>query len=91
MWILKNDSQNFNNTINNFLNERAESVRWLRSIDLSLLKNAYQHPKVGPVSGELLLTNWLAHDYLHFRQITKLKYDYLKSTAGQPLDYAGEW
>jgi hypothetical protein len=26
---------------------------------------------LGELSAEMFLTNWLAHDYLHFKQITK--------------------
>jgi hypothetical protein len=33
----------------------------------------------------------MAHDLLHIRQITKLKYDYLKYLSGQGLSYAGDW
>jgi hypothetical protein len=43
------------------------------------------------MSAGMLLANWLAHDYLHFRQITKLKYDYIKYRTGEDLAYAGTW
>jgi hypothetical protein len=39
----------------------------------------------------MFLHNWLAHDYLHIRQIIRIKYDYLKKTSGEILLYAGEW
>jgi hypothetical protein len=39
----------------------------------------------------LFLSNWLAHDYLHIRQIIKLKFDYLEKMTGEGLSYAGDW
>ena len=83
--------QNFEERVLAFLAERKNSIAWLRSLENPNWENAYIHPKVGAVRASLLLSNWLAHDYLHIRQITKLKYDYLKSICGEKLDYAGEW
>lgn len=83
--------QNFEETVIKFLQERTNSVEWLNSLTFPSWKNEYVHPKLGAMSAELLLANWLAHDHLHIRQITKLKYDYLKHSSGVRLDYAGEW
>ncbi len=83
--------QDYDLMINKFVAEREESLRWLQSLENPQWQHAYQHPKVGPVSAELIFTNWLAHDYLHVRQIIRLKYDYLKAHTTVPLDYAGEW
>ncbi len=43
------------------------------------------------MTAKMFLSNWLAHDYLHIRQITKLKYDYLKQLTNEDLNYAGNW
>ena len=83
--------QEFNATITGFLTERNASLAWLRGLDQAPWANAYQHPKVGAVSCELLLTNWVAHDLLHIRQLTALRYAYLKAHTTVPLDYAGTW
>ncbi len=85
------DSKDLVKTVSDFIDERNRSIQWLKSLKNPPFGNAYQHPKFGPISGRLLLANWLAHDYLHFRQIAKLKYDYLASTGGEKLDYAGTW
>ena len=82
--------QDFEFMLSQFLAERAETVKWLRGLKEPWWDNAYIHPKVGPVTARLLLTNWLAHDYLHFRQILKLKYGFLKADSGEKLDYAGD-
>jgi hypothetical protein len=73
------------------LHERKNSLEWLQSLDKSAWENIYHHPKLGPMSATLILNNWLAHDYLHIRQITYNKYHYLKSNSLTPLDYAGTW
>ena len=71
---------------------RLESVSWLEGLRNPRWENAYLHPKLGPMSAELFLSNWLAHDYLHIRQITRLKYAYLKEKmTGKDLGYAGIW
>lgn len=84
--------QDYDQTVSNFLAERKQSVEWLLSLKSPAWKNAHHHHKFGPLSAEMFLANWLAHDYLHIRQILKLRYHYLKHTATEvKLKYAGEW
>ena len=91
-WVTERNynSQNFNERLNKFLEERDQSISWLKSLINPKWDAAFVHPKMGPLTAYFFLINWLAHDYLHFRQITKQKYDYLL-TSGIRLDYAGEW
>jgi DinB superfamily len=81
----------YEETIHKFLLEREKSIAWLRSFQNPDWDRFYMHPKVGKVPARLLLKNWLAHDYLHFRQITRTRYEYLKTLGSEPVDYAGEW
>jgi len=92
-WVKERNykEQDYNKVLEKFLRERENSVNWLQSLNNPNWKNTYQHPKLGPMSAELFLTNWLAHDLLHIRQITRLKYDFLKAATGINLDYAGNW
>ncbi len=46
---------------------------------------------MGTITAGMFLYSWLAHDYLHIRQITKIKYDYLGITAPDNIAYAGNW
>lgn len=46
---------------------------------------------MGPISAELIMVNWVAHDLLHIRQINRLQYGYLAAHSSEPLDYAGAW
>ncbi|QQS30527.1 MAG: DinB family protein [Sphingobacteriales bacterium] len=92
-WVKKRDyyNQNYGEVLQNFLTERENSVKWLNSLQNPLWNNAYLHLQFGPLSAGLFLTNWVAHDFLHIRQITKLKYDLLGLWSDRPLIYAGEW
>ncbi len=83
--------QNYPDKLNDFLTEREQSVKWLQSLSNPQWDNAYEHPKFGKMTAKMFLSNWLAHDYLHIRQITKLKYDFLKQMTNEDLNYAGNW
>ena len=83
--------QDYQVMLSKFLQERDASIAWLSSLNNPEWDNAYDHPKVGPITARFLLTNWVAHDYLHIRQIIRIKYHYLQFQSGQSLDYAGEW
>lgn len=93
IWVTERNykDQNYNDILRKFLSERDKSVLWLQSLENPSWDNTYQHPKLGPMSTFLFLTNWLAHDYLHIRQIIRLKFDYLKATSKENLNYAGIW
>jgi hypothetical protein len=92
-WVSQRNymQQNFEEKIRQFTEERKQSIAWLESLSSPEWKNAYVHPKFGPLSAELFLANWLEHDYLHFRQILGVKHFYLKEKSGESLDYAGNW
>lgn len=83
--------QDFERMTLKFLAERKASADWLRSLESPKWDNVFQHSKFGAQSARMFLHNWLAHDYFHFRQFTRLKYAYLQTEGGQPLDYAGTW
>ena len=83
--------QDFEEMLAKFIKERERSLDWLQSLKEPKWENAYNHPKLGKMTAELFLTNWLAHDYLHMRQILNLKFAYLKQSTQESLDYAGNW
>ena len=93
VWVRERNyiGQDYNEVLKRFMDERDTSIKWLESIENPGWENTYHHPKLGPMSAELFLTNWLAHDYLHIRQIIKLKFNYLKEISSINLDYAGSW
>lgn len=83
--------QDYDEVVRTLLNERKESVKWLRSLDNPDWSLGFDHTTLGRLTAGLFLSNWLAHDYLHFRQINNLKYAYLKTQSDEDLTYAGNW
>jgi hypothetical protein len=83
--------QNYEDMVKTFLSEREASIAWLKELKKPNWNNSYQHPKLGKVTAKHYLDNWLAHDYLHVRQIIKQKFDYLTSQTNENLEYAGIW
>lgn len=80
-------------SVANFLLERERSIVWLHSLkekeidwDSKWTNTQFEMTAYG------FLINWLAHDYLHIRQINRMNYLYLKEKGGDTsLLYAGEW
>lgn len=92
-WVTSRNymQQDFEDKLDAFLQERTNSINWLRSLQNPNWNSTYEHPKMGKLRAQLFLDNWLAHDYLHIRQITAIKYRYLCSITKEPMDYAGNW
>lgn len=83
--------QDYHQMLGKFLAERQQSLKWLKALKNPQWDNSFEHPKLGTLKATYFLNNWLAHDYLHIRQILTLKFDYLKQQSEGGLDYAGVW
>ncbi|MEO0899310.1 MAG: DinB family protein [Bacteroidota bacterium] len=83
--------QDFEERIAAFLREREASLHFLEKHISSDWAQHIVHPRVGAIYPRDLMMNWLAHDYLHLRQITKLKYDMTSKLGGVDISYAGVW
>ncbi len=84
------NQRNLSESLDNFFGERSNSLRWLHGLDLPNWQATHHHPKMGPMSAELLLANWLAHDLFHIRQVNDLNFAYLEMEVSPvPLDYSG--
>ncbi len=92
-WVLKRDyiHQDYGLKVNEFLTERQSSLSYLKTLSDPQWTNYYEHPVLGNLDGNHFLTNWLAHDYLHIRQLTQRKYQYLQHMSGNDCSYAGVW
>jgi DinB superfamily len=78
-------------SLSNFLSERQKSLAWLRGLRTPSLENSHER-EAGSLRAGDLLASWLAHDYLHVRQLTRLHWQYLTAKADPFLtDYAGPW
>jgi hypothetical protein len=75
-----------------FMHERAQSLEWLAGLHDADWKASYSHPKLGNFTAASMLCAWAAHDLLHLRQIERILFQHLRSTAvPDRTDYAGEW
>ncbi|MCB9082030.1 MAG: DinB family protein [Lewinellaceae bacterium] len=92
-WVLERDyaSQSYADKVETFLRERERSVHYLEGLKHPDWSRVHQHPTLGPMSAQLFLVNWLAHDQLHLRQIIRYQYQYYQAGHQLPLDYAGDW
>ncbi len=86
------NTKDWDETVAGFLGERRKSIEWLRTLSVPDWDRLYHEPRPQPLRVGDLLTSWLAHDFLHMRQIVRLHF-----LAGEKLgapyktDYAGSW
>jgi hypothetical protein len=83
---------NLTEYLQNFLAEREKSISRLKTIESPAWENAHRHNEQLTLAAGDLLASWLAHDYLHIKQIIRLQYDYV-NLISEPFktDYAGKW
>lgn len=78
--------------VEDFLAERGASIVWLRSLRQPPLSNARSLNDAFTLRGGDLLMSWLAHDFLHLRQINELHYAWhARASAPWDVRYAGDW
>jgi len=80
-----------------FLKEREASIAWLKALgspDWDIKSTAAFGPlseKITLCAGDVLVS-WVAHDFLHIRQMNALLYAWnAKQAAPYSVDYAGGW
>ena len=91
-WVVRRNynNQDLKQSLQNFFEEREKSLLWLNRLDSPDWQATYHHPQMGPMSAELILANWLAHDLFHIRQTNDLLFDYLtKAVEPVSLNYSG--
>ena len=82
--------------LDGFLRERAESISWLETLTSPRWDNASQ-ATFGPnevyvfKAGDVFVS-WVAHDFLHIRQINELLFAWNEAQAAPfSVQYAGGW
>ena len=91
-WVTEREynKRDFDKSLKNFLNERDKSVLWLSQLSSPDLNLYYENPNFPRITAGDLLYSWLAHDYLHQRQIINIKLKHLKeSIKPYSIRYAG--
>jgi hypothetical protein len=78
-------------SLDNFLAEREKSLGWLRQLSSPNWQNSNEGPNGTLTAGDLL-ASWLAHDFLHIRQLARLHWQYV-GTVSNPYQttYGGPW
>ena len=84
-------AQDYEAKASEWLAEREKSLYWLQSLSNVDWNSTLHHPEMGNLSAYHFLANWMAHDYIHLRQIMKVKHAWLAHISGQELSYAGNW
>ena len=79
-------------SLQNFLDERNQSVAWLHNLRNPDWSASYTHPAGFTITAYDFLVNWAAHDLLHLRQLIELHYAWHRHQVGETsLAYAGDW
>lgn len=91
-WVVERryNQRDLEASFNDFLQERRYSLSWLKSLSSPAWETTYNHPEIAQLSAKDLLASWVAHDFLHIRQLTELHWQYL-SAKPYIVAYAGAW
>ena len=87
----KYNQRDLNESLENFLRERAASLSWLDSLGEVDWDTAYTRDGRTMRAGDMF-ASWVTHDHHHLRQLVEL-HRALTEQAVQPYDfgYAGDW
>ena len=78
-------------SLSDFVKEREKSLVWLRSLGEARWESVHLTTNGSRTAGDLL-ASWLAHDYLHIRQLTRLSWQHAGLIAApHRTEYAGPW
>lgn len=78
-------------SLDNFLQERKKSLKWLRELDSPDWQATYTTSHFSIRAGDMLAA-WVAHDLLHSRQLVELHYAWtVKQLQPYSARYAGPW
>jgi hypothetical protein len=93
-WVTERryQEQDLAENLEGFLTERQASLRWLRSLETPDWKRRHEHPRFGGMDAGELFAAWVAHDFLHIRQLAHLHHAYTAHLSDPfGTGYAGEW
>ena len=86
------NERDLGDSLTRFLAERQASLHWLRSLNNPQWDNQSTHPAGYIISAGDMLSSWLAHDFLHIRQLNELQYAYhVQNVVPYGVVYAGDW
>lgn len=83
--------QDYSSKAKDWVEQRNKSIEWLKSLDQPNWDSFLIHSELGEMTAGKFLENWVAHDYIHMRQLVRTKRTYLSHLANEDLSYAGPW
>ena len=92
-WVVSRayNDRDLKTSLANFIAERESSLEWLEQLTEPNWNNTYTGTSI-PVSAGDLLASWLAHDFLHIRQLARLHWQYVgELSAPYETGYGGPW
>jgi len=92
-WVITRayNERDLDTSLNNFFAEREKSLAWLTQLSSPNWQNSNEGPNGTLTAGDLL-ASWLAHDFLHIRQLARLHWRYVGAIADPyQTTYAGPW
>ena len=93
-WVIERQYNQRNPAVSlhNFLKERQGSITWLENLSEPNWEQGYNHPQAGHISAADMLAAWVAHDFLHIRQLIELHWLALSQLGkSYAVAYAGAW
>jgi len=92
-WVIERryNERHLDSSFNDFAAERDKSLSWLKSLKEPRWELTHLTPNGSRTAGDLL-ASWLAHDFLHIRQLTRLNWQHAALVAAPfQTAYAGPW
>jgi hypothetical protein len=90
-WVVerKYNERDLTESLHNFIEERKKSVAWLNELKDPDWDRVFVHPKIGDIHAGDMLAAWLAHDFMHMRQIANLHLAYhIREAQPYSIKYA---
>jgi hypothetical protein len=94
-WVTEREynKRDLRESLARFFDERKRSLAWLKKLSPSDVdwSARYERPQGNLRAGDLL-ASWLAHDFLHLRQLSRLHWEYTAALAAPfSTAYGGSW
>jgi hypothetical protein len=93
-WVTERqyNSRDLPKVLAEWLAERQKSLEWLRGLPAPDWSRTCAHPRLADMHAGDFLLSWAAHDLLHLRQLTELRWQMLAQDAAPfSTAYAGPW
>lgn len=93
-WVTERayNARELDTSVNSFLTERENSLRWLKGLNAPDWEAAVTAPWGGEFKAGDMFSSWVTHDVLHLRQLVELHYALVQQNAlPYEIGYAGDW